>query len=420
MPLKFTKEGEVVVIVSGKRLDEASSPILEANGRKKLGVREENGRAAANGNGLYELKFAVRDTGIGIPQDRMDRLFKAFSQVDASTSRRFGGTGLGLIISKRLSELMGGDMWVESELGVGTTFSFTIQAPATSSPGQRYLHETQPQFNGKRVLIVDDNATNRRILSLQTQSWGMLPADTASPFEALEWINRGDPFDVALLDMKMPEMDGLDLAEQIRRQRDAQTLPLVMITSLGIKEVTDDPRSEGLAFAAFLSKPLKPSQLFNTLIDVLQGGAVHLSSGQSGEKKLFDPEMAQRLPLRILLAEDHVTNQKLALMMLKKLGYRADVAANGLEAVQAVQRQVYDLVLMDMQMPEMDGLQATREIRKLFSNPQEPYIVALTANAMAGDRELALAAGMNDYVSKPIRVEALITAMENSKPKRAK
>ena len=212
-------------------------------------------------------------------------------------------------------------------------------------------------------------------------------------------------------------MDGLALAEQIRRQRDAQKLPLVMITSLGVKEVTDDPRSEGLAFAAFLSKPLKPSQLFNTLIDVLQGSAVHLSPQQSGEKKLFDPQMAQRLPLRILLAEDHVTNQKLALMMLKKLGYRADVAANGLEAVQAVQRQVYDLVLMDMQMPEMDGLQATREIRKLFSNPQEPYIVALTANAMAGDRELALAAGMNDYVSKPIRVEALIMALENSKPK---
>ena len=414
--IKFTEEGEVVVIVSGKRLDEVSTSVPDANGSERVATRDDIGRFEEESHGLYELKFAIRDTGIGIPQDRMDRLFKAFSQVDASTSRRFGGTGLGLIISKRLSELMGGDMWVESEVGVGTTFSFTMQAASTASPEQRYLYEPQPQLQGKHVLIVDDNATNRRILALQAQSWDMSPSDTASPIEALEWISQGRPFDIALLDMKMPEMDGLALATEIRRNQDTQTLPLVMITSLGIKEVTDDPRSEALEFAAFLSKPLKPSQLFNTLIDVFHGGPVHMAAQQSGEKKLFDPEMAQRHPLRILLAEDHVTNQKLALMMLKKLGYRADVAANGLEAVQAVQRQTYDIVLMDMQMPEMDGLQATREIRKLFDNPLEPNIVALTANAMAGDRETALAAGMNDYVSKPIRVEALIAALENSTP----
>ncbi len=414
--LKFTEEGEVVLTVSGKRLDEASTLMPDANGSGRAAMSGENGRSAEGIHSRYELEFAIRDTGIGIPQDRMDRLFKAFSQVDASTSRRFGGTGLGLIISKRLSELMGGDMWVESEVGVGTTFSFTMQAASTSSPGQRYLHEPQPQLQGKRVLIVDDNGTNRRILCLQAQSWDMVPSDTASPLEALEWISQGRPFDVALLDMKMPEMDGLALAAEIRRSRDAQTLPLVMITSLGVKEVTDDPRSEALEFAAFLSKPLKPSQLFNTLIDVFQGGPGRVAVQQSGEKKLFDPEMAQRHPLRILLAEDHVTNQKLALMMLKKLGYRADVAANGLEAVEAVQRQIYDVVLMDMQMPEMDGLQATREIRRLLSNPREPNIVALTANAMAGDKELAIEAGMNDYVSKPIRVEALIAALENSKP----
>jgi signal transduction histidine kinase/DNA-binding response OmpR family regulator len=411
--LKFTEEGEVVVVVSGKRLDNALTFMPDGDESERVGA---NGRPGEETRAHCELEFAIRDTGIGIPQERMDRLFKAFSQVDASTSRRFGGTGLGLIISKRLSELMGGDMWVESEVGVGTTFSFTIHATSTSSPGQRYLHEPQPQLQGKRVLIVDDNATNRRILCLQAQSWDMSPMDTASPIEALEWIGEGRPFDAALLDMKMPEMDGLALATEIRRQRDAKTLPLVMITSLGVKEVTDDPRSEALEFAAFLSKPLKPSQLFNTLIDVFQGGSVRVAAQQPGERKLFDPEMAQRHPLRILLAEDHVTNQKLALMMLKKLGYRADVAANGLEAVQAVQRQAYDVVLMDMQMPEMDGLQATREIRRLLSNPLEPNIVALTANAMAGDRELALAAGMNDYVSKPIRVEALIAALENSKP----
>ena len=409
--LKFTKEGEVVLTVSSKSLElSASTPY--ANGRAEAA----NGRSGQETRGLYELEFAIRDTGIGIPQDRMDRLFKAFSQVDASTSRRFGGTGLGLIISKRLSELMGGEMWVESEVGVGTTFSFTIQAVAAASPEQHYLHESQPQLQGKRILVVDDNITNRRILCLQAQSWDMSPADTGSPIEALQWIDQGIPFDVALLDMKMPEMDGLDLAAEIRRKHDARSLPLVMLTSLGIKEVTDDPRSDTLEFAAFLSKPLKPSQLFNTLLDVFQGGSVREAAQKSGEKKLFDPEMAQRHPLRILLAEDHVTNQKLALMMLNKLGYRADVAANGLEAIQAVQRQTYDVVLMDMQMPEMDGLQATHEIRQLLSDPLQPNIIALTANAMAGDRELALNAGMNDYVSKPIRVEALIAALENSRP----
>jgi signal transduction histidine kinase/DNA-binding response OmpR family regulator len=414
--LKFTEEGEVALIVSGKRLGEASNRVPDTIESKALQARGENGRSDQENHGLYELKFAVRDTGIGIPEDRMDRLFKSFSQVDASTSRRFGGTGLGLIISQRLSELMKGEMWVESKVGVGTTFFFTIQVVATTSSRQRYLSETQPQLQGKRVLIVDDNPTNRRILRLQAQSWDMAPRDTGSPAEALEWISDGEHFDVALLDMRMPEMDGLALAAEIRRKHDAQTLPLVLLTSLGAKEITDDPRYEALDLAAFLSKPLKPSQLFNTLTDVFQGGLVRISAEQAVEKKLFDAKMAQRLPLRILLAEDHVTNQKLALMILKKLGYRADVAANGLEAMEAVQRQTYDVVLMDSQMPEMDGLQATRQIRKLLSNPREPYIIALTANAMQGDRELCLAAGMNDYVSKPIRVESLIGALENSKP----
>ncbi len=414
--LKFTEKGEVVIIVSGKLLGGNTEPISTINPTKMPSTNQDLDRSSQDEHNIYELNFTIRDTGIGIPEDRMDRLFKSFSQVDASTSRRFGGTGLGLIISKRLSELMKGDMWVESEVGVGTTFSFTIQVAGTSSSRQRYLKDDQPQLKGKRVLIVDDNATNRRILSLQTQSWDMTPRDTSSPYEALEWISEGEQFDVALIDMRMPEMDGLALAAKIQGNRNTQSLPIVMLTSLGAKELSDDPRSETLAFAAFLNKPLKPSMLFNTLIDVFQGGGVRVFADQSVEKRLFDVEMGQRLPLRILLAEDHVTNQKLALMILKKLGYRADIAANGLEALEAVQRQTYDVVLMDSQMPEMDGLQATREIRKLLSNSREPYIIALTANAMQGDKELCLAAGMNDYVSKPIQVEALIEALENSKP----
>ena len=411
--IKFTQEGEVVVEVSARPSASGQTSPGSANGRSL--PEEETDLPEGSNQGIYELQFAVRDTGIGIPKGRMDRLFKSFSQVDASTSRRFGGTGLGLVISKRLCEMMDGAMWVESEVGVGTTFFFTIQAAKSQSLEQRYLHEPQPALQGKRVLIVDDNDTNRQILALQTQSWEMIPQDTASPIEALEWIREGELFDIALLDMKMPEMDGLALAGEIRKHANGRSLPLVMITSLGAREATADPRAESLAFAAFLNKPLKPSQLFNILVDVLQEGHETSTLQYSGEAKRFDPEMALSLPLHILLAEDHVTNQKLALMMLKKLGYRADVAANGLEAVDAVQRQRYDVVLMDMQMPEMDGLAATRQIRQLFTNPKEPYIVAMTANAMPGDRELCLQAGMNDYVSKPVRIEALVKALENSK-----
>jgi CheY-like chemotaxis protein len=365
---------------------------------------------------VYELHFAVRDTGIGIPQDRMDRLFRSFSQVDASTTRRFGGTGLGLAISKRLSELMDGRMWVESEEGVGTTFNFTIQAEAVPDLTYRYLHEVQPQLDGKRVLIVDDSAINRRILTLQVESWGMLPTATDSPIEALDWIRRGDPYDIAILDMQMPEMDGLMLAAEIRQVRDARALPLVMLTSLGGRDAVPGADLEAVEFAAFMTKPIKPSQLFEALLTVFAGQPTRVRRREATRESAFDTEMGQRLPLRILLAEDHATNQKLALMLLQRLGYRADVAANGLEAVEALERQAYDVVLMDVQMPEMDGLEATRHIRRQWPGEQGPYIVAMTANAMEGDREACLAAGMDDYVSKPIRVEELVGALSSVRP----
>jgi CheY-like chemotaxis protein/HPt (histidine-containing phosphotransfer) domain-containing protein len=366
---------------------------------------------------MYELHFAVKDTGIGIPQDRMDRLFQSFSQVDVSTTRRYGGTGLGLAISKRLSELMGGRMWVESEEGVGTTFNFTIRAEAVPNQTYRYLHEVQPQLNDKQVLVVDDNATNRRILTLQLQSWGMLPAVTASPVEALDWVRRGDRFDLAILDMQMPEMDGLMLATEIRRERDARNLPLVMLTSLGGRETLPATDSDKANFAAFMTKPIKPSHLFDALVNVFSERPTRISRRRepTGEAA-FDPGMGERLPLRILLAEDHATNQKLALMLLNRLGYRADVAANGLEALEALERQPYDVVLMDMQMPEMDGLEATGHILRRWPSEGRPRIIAMTANAMEGDREAYLAAGMDDYVSKPIRVEELVRALSESRP----
>jgi CheY-like chemotaxis protein/HPt (histidine-containing phosphotransfer) domain-containing protein len=391
--VKFTERGEVVVRVASQQV--SGSPTTGGDGSEAQPV--------------YELLFSVRDTGIGIPPERMDRLFQAFSQVDTSTTRRYGGTGLGLAISQRLAELMGGRMWVESAVGQGSTFHFTIQARMTSVPVPVYLRKVQPDLRGRRILVVDDNDTNRRILILQTQGWGMSPVATGSSTEALEWIRRGDPFDVALLDMQMPQMDGLTLAAEIRRMRDAHALPLVMLASLGQREVGADAAQ----FAAYLVKPIKPSQLYDVLAVAL---AQEQPETDAGEQSLFDAEMGKRLPLRILLAEDNPVNQKLALRLLERLGYRADVAGNGLEAVEALRRQPYDVVLMDIQMPEMDGLEATRIVLQEWPRERRPRIVAMTANAMREDREACLAAGMNDYLSKPVHVEALVEALSKCQP----
>ncbi len=399
--VKFTDQGEVVLSVNHERLaDDESRP--------------------AGGGRPERLHFTVRDTGIGIPAERMDRLFRSFSQVDASTTRRYGGTGLGLAISKRLAELMGGQMWVESDgvAGRGTTFHFTILAQPAALPPRRFLQGIQPDFAGKRLLIVDDNDTNRKILRAQVESWQMIPTVLSSPLEALELIRQDTPFDIAILDMQMPEMDGLTLAAEIQKKWDARALPLVMLTSFGGREARRKNDPDAAEFAAFLTKPIKPSQLYNALAAILSTRTEPAPAAEGGAGSLFDSEMGQKFPLRILLAEDHPTNQKLALRLLERLGYRADVAANGLEVLSAIERQAYDVVLMDMQMPEMDGLEATRRIRtrEAAGGGDHLHIVAMTANAMQGDRELTLAAGMDDYVSKPIRVEALISALRQVRP----
>ncbi len=387
--VKFTEQGEVVVHV-------ASEPDTTE----------------------HTLHFSVRDTGIGILPGRMDRLFQSFSQVDASTTRRYGGTGLGLAIRKRLCELMGGAMWVKSEIDVGSTFHFTIQAKVAPTSPQPYLEEVQPDLRERRLLIVDDNATNRRILTLQAKTWEMIPQDTASPKEALVWIRRGDYFDIAVLDMQMPEMDGLTLSKEIRqyendmrKERDVRALPLIMLTSLGQQET----EIEGIEFDAFLNKPIKPSQLYDALVEIL-ANAEQPPPKQDTAAPQFDPQMAERLPLRILVAEDNAVNQKLALRLLERMGYRADVAGNGLEVLEALYRQPYDVILMDVQMPEMDGLEATRFITREWSDQQRPRIIAMTANAMKEDRDNCLEAGMDDYVSKPIRVEELVRALNQCRP----
>jgi len=389
--VKFTEKGEVVVNVS------------RAN-KKLTGKRDK-----------VLLEFSVRDTGLGIPPDRMGRLFQSFSQADSSTSRKYGGTGLGLAISKLLTGMMGGKLWAESTgvSGEGSVFHFTIQTEAVEMPerSRRDVHGIQPILNGKSVLIVDDNATNRRILTLQLHNWGLQTRDSESPREALQWIKRGDPFDLAILDMHMPGMDGLTLAGKVRKLRDAEALPLVLFTSLGRREA----EASFDLFAAYLSKPIKPSQLFDTLAGIFADQPAE-EKRTAPAKVQMDPGMAKRHPLRILLAEDILVNQKLALRLLEQMGYRADVASNGIEAVQSVERQTYDVVLMDVQMPEMDGLEASRRICARWPLGQRPTIIAMTANAMQGDREVCLEAGMDDYVSKPIRTDELIKALMNVIP----
>jgi CheY-like chemotaxis protein len=369
------------------------------------------------------LHFSVRDTGIGIPPDRVNRLFQAFSQVDSSTTRKYGGTGLGLAVSKRLAEMMGGTMWAESEgvPGKGSTFHFTITAtPAVGWEGPAPLLGEQPELSGRRLLVVDDSATNRRILALQTRTWGMLTRTAAAPGEALEWLGRGDPFDLAILDLQMPDMDGVELAAAIR-QLEAERggtarLPLVLFSSLGGRETA----RESPEFTAVLPKPVRQSTLFDVLMTVF-ADQPRPAVRPAAERATVDPGMADRHPLRILLAEDNVVNQKLALRLLSKMGYRADVAANGLEAIEAVERQPYDVILMDLHMPEMDGLEATRKLCARFAAAEwqgrpRPRIVAMTASAMVGDREMCLEAGMDDYVSKPVRVEELVAALNRCQP----
>ncbi|MES2695422.1 MAG: PAS domain S-box protein [Verrucomicrobiota bacterium] len=370
-------------------------------------------RTVALSDERVQLVFAVRDTGIGIPEEGLSRLFQSFSQVDPSTTRRFGGTGLGLAISRRLAELMGGTMTVESAEGKGSVFSFTILVDPVGSRPRPWLQPGQPNLAGRTLLVVDDNATNRRILTELAAGWGMLARAASSGMEALRWLRDGDLFDVAVLDMHMPEMDGTMLAREIRKLRSVESMPLVLLSSLGAREEVDDPA----LFSAFLMKPAKPAQLLTKLGELLRSDAIpsRARTKQPFVAKLAAGDGATQSE-RVLLAEDNTVNQKVALLMLAKLGFRADVAADGNEVLAAVQRQHYDIILMDVQMPEMDGLEAARRLCTLWPDRRvRPWIIALTANAMQGDRELCLAAGMDDYISKPIKTPELADALARAR-----
>lgn len=381
--VKFTKQGEI-----------------------KVSVKRNNGKGIKS-----ELHFSVADTGIGIPTDRMDRLFKSFSQVDSSTNRKYGGTGLGLTICKRLSELMGGEIWVNSEAGKGSTFHFTILAEESKESVTEYSAEFIRVFKDKKVLIVDKNETNRRILSLQVEKLGMTATSVNSGEEALGLLDQNHPFHVILTNMKMPEMDGLTLAKKIRKNPAYEKIKIIISSYLGKSE--SGLKDAEKIFDAFLLKPIKESQLFNRLAEVFE----RRKNSDRGKPRqvILHPKMQEKNPLRILLAEDNVVNQKVIFSIFKKMGYRVDMAANGLEALQSCKRQPYDVILMDVQMPEMDGFEATHQIQRALPQNRCPRIIAMTANAMQGDREKCLNAGMDDYLSKPLKVESLINALTKCK-----
>ncbi|HKX30650.1 MAG TPA: response regulator [Blastocatellia bacterium] len=376
--VKFTHAGEVTLTVNAQLPEDADAPAR------------------------YRLNFTVRDTGIGIPKDKLGLLFNSFSQVDSSTTKLYGGTGLGLAISKRLSELMGGRIWVESELGHGSTFSFQIVAEA--APAEADPAPISPDLAGRRVLIVDGNQTSREALRLQAVAWGMIPRAAGSWREALEQLEGDERFDAVLLDPSLPEMDGPELAKRVRMHPGGHTVPLLAIWP-GVGRQAE--RNNRELFAGFLTKPVKQSQLYDLLTNALAGRRPGLKRQAPASE--FDPA---EVPLKILLAEDNVVNQKVALKTLERIGYRADVAGNGVEVIEALCRQSYDVVLMDVQMPEMDGLETSREICRRWAKERRPRIIAMTANAMQGDREVCLGAGMDDYLSKPVRVPDLQAALK--------
>jgi CheY-like chemotaxis protein len=379
--VKFTAGGEVAI---------------------EVGLGSSNSQTSAK-TGVRDIQFSIRDSGIGIPEEKLHKLFQPFSQVDASTTRQFGGTGLGLAICKKLVGLMDGRIWVESTVGKGSSFIFVVQLTPCPVDLARPQHRAIPQLEGRRVLIVDDNATNRRIIRLHAQRLGMVVEEADSGPHALDILGTQGAFDLALIDHHMAGMDGIAVSRAIKGTTHLEGMPLVFLPSVSGSE--RDAAAMKELFRGVVPKPIHFSQLFDTLCHIL--GDVEKSGPEKPGQRLIDTEMGGRHPLRILLAEDHLVNQKVALKRLKQMGYRADVANNGLEVLEALNRQTYDVVLMDVQMPEMDGLEATRRIRTDIPSGKQPQVIAMTANAMEGDRDKCLQAGMDQYLCKPIRITEL-------------
>ena len=380
--VKFTEEGEIFVSCSLKQPPEKG------------------------GDPRPLLHVAVRDSGVGISQEAMGRLFKSFSQLDASTTRKYGGTGLGLAICQRLVELMGGRIWVQSEKGKGSCFEFELPITIVETPGRILIHTRHGAMEKKRILVVDDNDTNRRILKMQLEQWGAQVRCATSAEEAWCWINNGDAFDLVVTDFKMPGMNGVELAQKIFQSPQAKHLPVILLTSLGTA-----PDSADSVIVASLVKPVKPQALLDALQQVWQG---HVKKPNIPTKEEDESRVGENFPLKILLAEDNVVNQRVANLMLNRMGYRADTVANGLEVLEALSQRDYDVILLDVQMPEMDGFSVARELNSIYERKNLPFMIAMTASALQGDREKCLQAGMADYISKPVRRQELLEHLKGA------
>jgi CheY-like chemotaxis protein len=379
--IKFTSQGEIILTVA---VESVAPPICR-------------------------LHFTLTDTGIGIPAERLDRLFQSFSQIDASITRQYGGTGLGLAICKQLVDLMGGTIWVDSKPGQGSTFHFIV-AVGLVAPAGPDLGTRQAILSGKRLLIVAPHPTDRQLLMDLTEAWGMYPQTAQSGQQALSRLQTGQQFDLGIVDSQIANVDTKALIEELNRHHQAGPLPWLYLTPWGQPKLTSS--RNGDHSVPTLSKPIHHTQLYFGLLNLLNAGNEARTNLPSTLSRHQD--LANQIPLRILVAEDNLVNQKVIARILTRLGYRADIVGNGQEVIEAIGRLPYDLILMDVQMPQMDGLSATRRIRQIFADQKGPWIIAMTANAMQGDRESCLAAGMNDYISKPVQIELLIEAIYRS------
>jgi len=379
--IKFTDKGEILISV------------------KKLNIR----------NKLVDLEFSVIDSGIGISEKQQKKLFQAFSQADISTTRKYGGTGLGLAITQRLVKLMGGNIWIKSKEGEGSEFTFILKLEIASDiMTETHFGSNIVELKGKKALIVDDTETNLKILSLQCKKWGMLSVTVNHADKAIELLKKGEKFDIGLLDMDLPEVDGLELSQQIREMYNAEELPLLLLSSVQKPETLTCP---GELFFKYLSKPIKQAQLFSALKQAVSVSAKEIPKTNRKLKKNHNlpPDLAKEIPLNILLAEDNNINIKLAVSIFSKMGYSLDIARNGVEALEMSLKNHYDIIFMDCQMPEMNGYDATLNLRK---RKVKTVIIAMTANAFEEDKKRCFDVGMDDYLSKPIRKEELISSLK--------
>lgn len=382
--VKFTEQGEVVVSISSTDVTHQQDEHDECH-----------------------IHLAVRDTGIGIPQYRLNRLFESFSLIHDRDRRVYSGTGLGLAISKRLAEMMEGKLWVESEVGRGSTFYVVMKTCLHKSENRPFESPNPPMLQSKRLLMVASNTTIRYITVQRASFWGMVVHDTPSGEEALAWIRQGHIYDAILIDTQVKGMERMDLAEQIRQIPLTEHVPLLLCMPYATQP--ELPEAQTAKVDAWLMKPLRPALIYEALVTLFEGKPF---TSPNIPMKLLDDRVSKRNPLRLLVVEDNVINQKVTLRLLEKLGYRADVASDGLEALEALKQHAYDIVLMDIQMPKMDGVEATQQIRSRWAAKDQPRIVALTAYALPGDREWLLKSGMDDYISKPVHIEELVAALE--------